>query len=564
MTSSDDVDSPDVEPEAGGPEAETAVETESAVDETPDDEMADEVAADDGPAAPRRLSLEVEISDVGPCRKHVVVTVPRNDIDWFYEQAVADLVDSAEVPGFRKGRVPRPLIGRRFRRELGDEVKQKLLLSSLEQLTEDHELDPINEPNLDIESIDIPEEGDFEYEFDVEVRPAFELPDYRGLAIDRPIREITDEDVDNYLEDVVGQFGVLEDRDGPAESGDAVVVAVDFRHAEEPVRSIDELVVRLRPVLRFYDAELEGFDELMVGAVAGDERTATLQISAEAESVEMRGETVEARFRVIAVKRQQPPELNSEFLASVGVESVDGLREALQGSLERQVQFQQRQSTRKQVLEKITESADWELPEDLVAKQTENALRREILEMQQAGFTAPEIQVRENEIRQHAISNTRQAMKEHFVLDRVATQEEIDVLPADIETEIAQMAMQAGENPRRLRARLFKSGMIENLEAQIRERKAIDVILEHAEFNDIEAEPIVANHVEAVDQSVCQTIPEGTTVEPEATPEAEPEADGDQAEPEADGDQADGDEADGDEADGDEAGGKEEAAGDAD
>jgi trigger factor len=182
--------------------------------------------------------------------------------------------------------------------------------------------------------------------------------------------------------------------------------------------------------------------------------------------------------------------------------------------LQRQVTFEQRQACRKQVLEKITESATWELPEALVEKQTENALRREILEMQQAGYTTQQILARENELRQQSISSTRQALKEHFVLDRIATQEKIEVSPIDIESEINMMAVQRGESPRRVRARLQKSGVIENLEAQIRERKAVDFILKSAQFEDVAApKSTVDDNVQALSLSVCGMS--ALTVEPE-------------------------------------------------
>ena len=98
--------------------------------------------------------------------------------------------------------------------------------------------------------------------------------------------------------------------------------------------------------------------------------------------------------------------------------------------------FEQRQACRRQVLEQITVSATWDLPETLVSKQTENALRREVLEMQEAGFTTQQILARENELRQKSISSTRQALKEHFVLNRIATTENIEVTPIDIDSEI--------------------------------------------------------------------------------------------------------------------------------
>ena len=484
-------------------------ENETAVAEAP--AVDNESAADDDGDMPLpeggslKMSLDVEITESGPCLRHVVVKVPRADIDAVHDVAVGELSDSAEVPGFRKGHVPAGLIAKRFRRELADEVKQKLLVGSLEQLAEDHDLEPINEPNLDVDMIEIPEEGDFEYEFDVEVRPEFDLPDYKGLTIDRPVQEVTDEDVDAYLQQFLLQYAHFHDHDGPAETGDTVVVDLAFTHGGETVRTIEEAMLELRSLLRFQDAELEGFDELMAGVAAGEERTGEITVAAEADNVAMRGETLGVTFSVTAVKKTHLPELDAEFLDRLGVEDEDALKDALRGTLERQSEFGQRQNTRGQVLERITESADWDLPEELVTKQTENALRREILEMQQAGFTPQEIQARENEIRQHAISTTRQAIKEHFVLDRIAEEEELEVDGSDLDTEIQLMAMQSGENPRRLRARLIKSGMIENLEAQVRERKSIEVILEHAEFNDVEGEPLVRDPVATIDQSVCHS-----------------------------------------------------------
>ena len=504
-----------------------ASENETTVAEAPavDDESDAGDVADDGDVpledgGPLKMSLDVEITESGPCLRHVVVKVPRADIDAVHEVAVSELADSAEVPGFRKGHVPTGLIAKKFRREVADEVKQKLLVGSLEQLAENHDLEPINEPNLDVDMIEIPEEGDFEYEFDVEVRPDFDLPDYKGLTIDRPVREVTDEDVDGYMQQFLLQYAHFHDHEGSAETGDTIVADLAFTHDGETVRTIEEAMLDLRSVLRFQDAELEGFDELMAGVAAGEERTSEITVAAEADNVAMRGESLGVTFSVTAVKKTHLPDLDEEFLDRLGVEDEDSLRDALRGTLERQAEFGQRQNTRGQVLEQITESADWDLPEELVTKQTENALRREILEMQQAGFTPQEIQARENEIRQHAISTTRQAIKEHFVLDRIAEEEEIEVDGADLDTEIQLMAMQSGENPRRLRARLIKSGMIENLEAQVRERKSIEVILEHAEFNDVEGEPLVRDPVATIDQSVCRS-PSDTVADTPDEPEAE-------------------------------------------
>jgi len=450
-----------------------------------------------------KMSLGVQIDDAGPCKKHVRVTIPRSDIAHFYDQAVGELCTSANVPGFRVGHVPKQLIERRFRSELTDQVKQNILVESMEQVADEHDLDPINQPNIDIDDIDMPDEGDFEYEFEVEVRPDFELPDYNRLKIKRQVREIANDDVENYLARFLSQYGQLVPHDEPAEPGDHVILSAEFQHDGGALSKISELSVQLKPILRFQDTELPGFDEFMTGATSGEVREAELTISLEAEEIEMRGEKVHGCFTVLDVKRQRLPELNGEFFERVGVESEADLRDNVRSILERQQLFDQRQATRQQVLEKITESATWDLPEQLVVRQVENARRREILEMQQAGFTTQEIQARENEIRQRSISTTRQALKEHFLLDKIATKENIEVSPHDVRTEIEMMAMQSGESPRRVRARLDKSGMIDNLQAQIRERKAVDFILERADFEDVDTPPPEEDRIEAVAQSVC-------------------------------------------------------------
>jgi trigger factor len=431
------------------------------------------------------------------------VQVPRADLDYFRNDAVKELVSTAAVPGFRPGHVPRKLVEKRFRKEVVDHVRQKVLMQSLQQLGEDHKLDAINEPDLDVEALVLPEEGDFTYEFDVEVRPEFDLPDYAGLKVKRHVRTISDAEVQTYLENYLAQFGQLVPHDGPAEAGDFVLASLRFTSGDKELGHAAERQIRIRPVLRFADAEIAEFDKLMKGVRPGDVREATTTVSVEASTVELRGEPVTIHFDVTDVKRLRLPALDQEFFDQVGAESEAVLRQEIREVLERQVTYEQRQATRRQVLEKITASADWDLPESLVKRQVENALRREVLEMQQAGFTDEQIRARQNELLQNQISETRQALKEHFVLDKIATQEKLEVTPQDKEVEISYMAMQRGESPRRVRARLEKMGLLENLEAQILERKAVDVVLEKAVFEDTPGESGRQDDVEALELSVC-------------------------------------------------------------
>ena len=469
-------------------------------------DTATDVAGQSMSAVPeqRRLDLKVKIESTGPCRKKVFVTVPRAEIDSTLSKSLRELIVSADVPGFRKGRVPRSLVEKRFRREVSGQVLQRVLMESLEQLAEEHNLDAINEPDLDVTTLEIPETGDFEFDFEVEVRPEFDLPDYSGLKIRRPVREVTDEEITASIDAYREQFATMsEPLDTPAEAGDLVIGDVRVLFNGEELGRRSGVQLRVSPRIRFLDAEVEAADKLLLGATPGARLSLPGKISMEASRAELRGETVTVEVDVQDVRRKTLFE--TEKLANVfGHETVDELRKWFHNVQDRQLKFRQRQAVREQVLEQISTSAQWDLPENLVLRQVENALRREVLEMREAGYTDQQISARQAEMRQNQLSETRQALKQHFILDKLATEQNIEVSPVEKEMEILNMAQQSGESPRKVRAQLERRGMIENLEAQIRERKAVDFILEKASFEDVPDQWTPPENSHTVDLALCE------------------------------------------------------------
>ena len=133
--------------------------------------------------------MAVEITDAGPCKKHIKVSIPRSEIELQYTESLENLRKEAVVPGFRPGKAPRQLVVKRFRKQVSEQVKSKLLMSSLEQLDQDYKLEPITQPQLDVAAIELPDDGPMNFEMDVEVRPQFTLPELQG-----PVTEATRQD----------------------------------------------------------------------------------------------------------------------------------------------------------------------------------------------------------------------------------------------------------------------------------------------------------------------------------------------------------------------------------
>ncbi|MBI2825554.1 MAG: trigger factor [Planctomycetia bacterium] len=474
-------------------------------DHDADDAVTGEVAVDESQETPQKLNLTVDIAQKSACQRHLTVTVAREDIDRYFDKSFSDLMGKAEVPGFRAGRAPRKLVESRFRKDIADQVKLSLLMDSMSQVSEDQKLSPISEPEFDPVAVKIPDEGPMTFEFDIEVRPEFDLPNWKGLSVERPVHEFTAEEIDQQLKDLLGRRGRLVPHDGPAAAGDYVVVNLTFEHDGQSISSAKEETIRIRPVLSFRDGKVEGFEKLMKGVKANETREGKAKLTQDAPNEALRGKTIKAIFEVLEVKKLELPEVTPALLDELGgFTSEAELREAIKDSLARRLQYQQQRRARDQVLAALTVAAHWDLPPELLHRQSGRELQRSVLELQRSGFSDAEIRAHENELRQNSRAATARALKEHFVLERIAEEEKIEETAEDYDLEIALIAQQTGESPRRVRAQLEKRGMMDTLRNQIIERKAIDLILSHAKFNDVPYKPDTTD-AEAVDQTVSGT-----------------------------------------------------------
>jgi trigger factor len=477
--------------------------------EAPDTEAAETDATEQ---TPEKLKLEVKVDARSACERHITVTIPHEEVDRYFSKAFSDLMTKASVPGFRTGRAPRKLVEVRFRKDVAEQVKGSLLMDSLSQVSDEQKLSPISEPDLDPTAVVLPDEGPMTFEFDIEVRPEFDLPKWKGLNIERPVKEFSDADVESHLQELLSRHGRLVPVDGPAQADSYVTVNVTFRHDGQQVSRFDEQTVRIRPILSFRDGQIENFAKLLTGAKAGETRTGQAKLSQDAPNEALRGQSVDADIEVLEVKKLELPELTPAFLDELGgFDSEAELRDAIRDSLQRRLEYHQQQQARKQVLAVLTVAANWDLPPEMLKRQSRRELERSILELRRSGFAESEIKAHGNELLQNSQASTARALKEHFILERIAEEEKVEDLPDDYDVEIGLIAQQSGESPRRVRAQLEKRNLMDTLRNQIIERKVIDLILEHARFKDVPYQP-QQNESEAIDRAAgggeAEEIPE--------------------------------------------------------
>lgn len=478
-------------------------ESDASVGTLDQPESAETETPSEGAEPKRKLEIDVQIQEVGPCKKHLKVTIPRAEIERQFEVSLGTFQRDAQVPGFRPGKAPRQLVVKRFRKQVAEQVKSALLMGSLEQIDTDHNLNPITQPQLDVEAIELPESGPMTFDMEVEVRPDFAIPDYSGLKIQRPVKEITAADVDEQLTVFLGEYArIVPKLEGGAAIGDRVTADLSFVRDGIVLNQANELDFTLQSELRFKDGRIPGLGEALAGARPGDVREVPAEIGMSAADPSIRGRTITARFQINDLKLAELPEMTPAFVDSVGFDDVDDLRKALKELLERRHQTQQRQEVRRQVLDALLGKTPFDLPKDLVSRQEKDTVRRLAMELRQEGFSDNEIRAREAQIRANAHQTTLRSLQEFFLLAKIAETEKIAVEESDLDDEIEAIAERTGESFRRVRSRLEKERMSDSLSVQILERKVLDHVLRKVEIEDVVMNvPNAHANVETLDDS---------------------------------------------------------------
>ena len=452
--------------------------------------------------APRKIQYKAEISEAGPCRKRIKVTIPQEEIALQLEDSIGDMRKEAQVPGFRPGRVPKILIQRRFKKEMSDRVKTNLMLATLEQVEKDHKLNLISQPQLDFEAVALPDTGSMSFEMEVEVRPDFDAPSYSDLKVKRPSRVLTPADVEKQYKSFLERYADLVPKtEGGAELGDLVIADLVFSRNGEPVNTAKEIQFRVQPELRFQDGRVPTCGVALAGVKPSQKVTTKALVGTASADPTLRGQEIDVTFEVNDLKFLRLPEVNDDFLGAIGFETEDELKEALKEVLQGRLESSMRQAVRDDLMNQLIAAAPFELPRDLVNRQTRDTMRKRVMDLRESGLSENQIRAREAELRANAFESTVRGLKEYFILDKIATGLDIKVESEDLNREIEKMAEREDESPRRIRARLERENSMDFLAIQVLENKTIDYILEHVAIQD----------VLMVDEAEVETLEESAT-----------------------------------------------------
>ena len=422
--------------------------------------------------------------DSGLLKKKVTVTVPRVRIDAKFQEMFGKLSETAQVPGFRIGRAPRRLLEKRFGKEVSEDVRNALIGESLVSALEKAGLEKtIGEPELKLDEIKLPDAGDLSFSFEVEVPPEFDLPQIQGIKVTRPKLAVTDEHIQEYLEQLRQARAHFEVAEGPAAEGDVVVGGAKI--TVEGLEPVDRpgLTLRVAP------GQVEGLPlvdlgKALCGKRAGESASLTIKVPEAHPNEAWRGKNATVDIAVSQVRRRHLPELNEEFATSSGFDSLAELRKYLTQRLEHRLEEEVKQSMRDQVCRYLLDNTKFDVPAGVATRHAVGVLRRRYVDLLHRG--APREKIDENlaQLQAAAAEQSLIDLKLMFIMDKVAEAEEIEVDDAEVNARIADMAAANKRRPERLRQELESDGSMEQVRLSLREEKTLDRLLEQAEVTE--------------------------------------------------------------------------------
>ena len=408
--------------------------------------------------------MKTDLESLSPTRVKLTVELPFDELQPSFDKAYASIAKQVSVPGFRKGKVPARVIEQRFGRgAVLEEAINDAVPKAYEDALREKEIVPVGRPEVDVTEIEDGEKVTFTAE--VDVRPEFELPDYKAITVEVDAAEANDADIDEHIDNLRTRFASLKDVDRACADGD--VLLVDIAGSTDSGDDVDDLSGNAMSYEMGTDGMLPGFDDAVRGASAGETRTFPFTPS----NGDWAGVPLTVTATVTAVRERELPALDEEFVTMASeFDTVDELREDARTRVGRLKRMEQGQQAREKVNEALMASVDIPVPEGVIAAEVDAHF--------EDGDEASDEQRAEIE------QQSREALKSQFILDRIAEVEEVSVGAAELSNWLMQQAPRYGMAPDALAQALVESGQVSMALSDIRRSKALALVLENATVTD--------------------------------------------------------------------------------
>ncbi|HLL70870.1 MAG TPA: trigger factor [Pyrinomonadaceae bacterium] len=436
------------------------------------------------------MFMKTEVVDVSPTKKELKIEIDAQDVRAELERVTERYAAAVSVPGFRKGRAPGSVVRQRYKNEIRGEVVQNLVPQAINDAINESALNVIGEPDIHLsndEALEKLGEQPLSIHAHVEVLPDVALGEYKNLEVARRTRPVTDETVEEMISNLREQSASLQPvEDRAAEAGDTVTVNFTGKYIEPP--SEEDIKAEDVEVVLGGEGVLADFTEQLTGTKPDDVKTFRVSYPEDFSSKGLAGKVIDYTATVTAVRRKELPEVDDEWAKTFGeeIDSEATLRVKLRESLEERARVESEHRLRDEVMGKLIEAHEFEVPESLVKSQARRLLESTVRDMMQRGVDPRRQELDWENLQGMLEAQATEDLRGSILLERIAEAEEIEPTEEEVEQEIAAIAEGARQSVEQVRAALTKQGGERSIADRLRHRKALDLLVENARVRDEE------------------------------------------------------------------------------
>ncbi|OCC16373.1 Cell division trigger factor [Dissulfuribacter thermophilus] len=421
--------------------------------------------------------MKVTVEDVTPVQKKLQVEIPGEQVALEFDKACKKIGRHVKIKGFRKGKAPKSLIQRYHGDSIREEVLESLIRETFPKALEELDVKLITEPRLE-NAGDLKEGEPFSYSALLDLWPEFDLPEYKGIKLEKPPYEVTEEEVDEQMEALRKHFGSVEslEEDRPVQEGDLVIVDFEGFFEGEPVEGLKEENYYLEVGSGYFNEE---FETKLIGTEKGVEKEIEVTYPEDALNENVAGKTITYKVTVKEIKKRILPELDDEFAQKFGPQykTIDDLRERMRNQLEQDKKEAQERAIRQQLIDKLLSEVDFPLPESLVEKKLVQMVDNVISHLNERGMDLQSTGMSEERLKEKMREDAERQVKMEIVLDKIADKEDITV-----SNEELMRYMEVAPEYRNLDPNQIRAAISEYVLPKLRAKNTIDFLLEHAEI----------------------------------------------------------------------------------
>lgn len=413
--------------------------------------------------------------DLSPVRKSVEVEIPADLIKSEWDRVTTEFSHQAKIPGFRRGKVPANIVRRTFSKEIAKEVMDRLLPLTFRDAIAEKGVTPVGEP--DLEHLDELVEGaPMKYKAAFDIKPTFELAEYRGLEIDDPKIEVSEHDVETMIERLRDQASAFRpETERGLQDGDFAVIeiATSGEGVEPDTRSGHFRMGEEMPIPELPAA--------LFGRKAGESASFDHAYGDDAQNEAFRGKTIHHDVALKEIRVQEKPEVTDEFAQSTGGwETVAQMREAIESDIRRHREMETLRMKRSQIGDRLIGAHQLEVPDSMVHDELGRSLQNYARFLATQGVDIDKAELDWQKLAADFRPEAIKRVKRGLVLEAIAKKEGLMVSDVEVDAEIRKAANENGREFAEVKHRLKHDGGYEALRLSLSQEKALDFVLHEA------------------------------------------------------------------------------------